>query len=106
MTELRPAIIRFLSKEKKLGAITTGQEAEDQELLARQIANAKSMVEYSEIGAIERILRKNWSIDALKKSLVKAWNTIPQEVIDRAVDDFSKRLKKCIEVGGSHFENK
>ena len=46
------------------------------------------------------------SVDALKKSLVKARNAIPQEVIDRAVDDFPKRLKKCIEAGGGHFENK
>ena len=46
------------------------------------------------------------SIDALKKSLVKAWNKIPQEVIDRAVDDFPKRLQKCIDAGGGHFENK
>uniref|UniRef100_A0A914EK04 F-box domain-containing protein n=1 Tax=Acrobeloides nanus TaxID=290746 RepID=A0A914EK04_9BILA len=38
-------------------------------------------------------------IDALKKSLVKAWNAIPQEVIGRAVDDFPKRLKNCIEAG-------
>ena len=46
------------------------------------------------------------SIEALKKSLVKAWNNIPQEVIDRDVDDFPKRLKKCVEAGGGHFENK
>uniref|UniRef100_A0A914EH43 Transposase n=1 Tax=Acrobeloides nanus TaxID=290746 RepID=A0A914EH43_9BILA len=45
-------------------------------------------------------------IEALKKSLVKAWNAIPQYIIDKAVDDFPKRLKKCIEVGGDHFENK
>uniref|UniRef100_A0A914DAA6 Uncharacterized protein n=1 Tax=Acrobeloides nanus TaxID=290746 RepID=A0A914DAA6_9BILA len=46
------------------------------------------------------------SIEALKKSLVKAWNAIPQEVIGRAVDDFPKRLKKCIDAQGGHFENK
>uniref|UniRef100_A0A914D3P0 Uncharacterized protein n=1 Tax=Acrobeloides nanus TaxID=290746 RepID=A0A914D3P0_9BILA len=37
---------------------------------------------------------------------IYAWNAIPQEVIDRAVDDFPKRLKKCIDVQGGHFENK
>uniref|UniRef100_A0A914DI50 Uncharacterized protein n=1 Tax=Acrobeloides nanus TaxID=290746 RepID=A0A914DI50_9BILA len=46
------------------------------------------------------------SIEALKKSLVKAWNAIPQEVIDRAVDDFPKRLMKCIDAQVGHFENK
>ena len=30
---------------------------------------------------------------------------ISQDVIDRAVDDFPKRLKKCIEADGGHFEN-
>jgi hypothetical protein len=44
------------------------------------------------------------SIDALKRSLVAAWNKIPQDVIDRAVDDFPKRLKKCIDAKGGHFE--
>ena len=52
------------------------------------------------------VLEAHQSIDELKRSLVKAWNKIPQEVIDRAVDDFPKRLQKCIDAGGGHFENK
>uniref|UniRef100_A0A914DH75 Uncharacterized protein n=1 Tax=Acrobeloides nanus TaxID=290746 RepID=A0A914DH75_9BILA len=48
----------------------------------------------------EACSKPHQSIDALKKRL-KAWNAIPQEVIDRAVDDFPKRLKKCIEAGDS-----
>uniref|UniRef100_A0A914CGY0 Peptidase S1 domain-containing protein n=1 Tax=Acrobeloides nanus TaxID=290746 RepID=A0A914CGY0_9BILA len=36
----------------------------------------------------------------------EAWNAIPQEVIDRAVYDVLKRLKKCIDAQGGHFENK
>ena len=54
----------------------------------------------------EACSKPHQSIEALKKSLVKVWNNIPQEVIDRAVDDFPKRLKKCVEAGGGHFENK
>uniref|UniRef100_A0A914DF61 Transposase n=1 Tax=Acrobeloides nanus TaxID=290746 RepID=A0A914DF61_9BILA len=50
----------------------------------------------------EACSKPHQSIEALKKSLVKAWNAIPQEVIDRAVDDFPKRLKKCIDAQGSH----
>ena len=42
----------------------------------------------------EACSKPHQSVEALKKSLVKAWNAIPQEVIDRAVDDFPKRLKK------------
>uniref|UniRef100_A0A914D921 Uncharacterized protein n=1 Tax=Acrobeloides nanus TaxID=290746 RepID=A0A914D921_9BILA len=54
----------------------------------------------------EACSKPHQSIEAKKKSLVKAWNAIPQEVIDRAVDDFPKRLKKCIDAQGGHFENK
>ena len=54
----------------------------------------------------EACSKPHQSVEALKKSLVKAWNAIPQEVINRAVDDFPKRLKKCIDARGGHFENK
>ena len=50
--------------------------------------------------------KSHQSIEALKKSLVAAWNKIPQDVIDRAVDDFPKRLQKCIDAQGGHFKNK
>uniref|UniRef100_A0A914DGT9 Transposase n=1 Tax=Acrobeloides nanus TaxID=290746 RepID=A0A914DGT9_9BILA len=53
----------------------------------------------------EACSKPHQSIDTLKKSLTKAWNNISQDVIDRAVDDFPKRLKKCIEADGGHFEN-
>lgn len=54
----------------------------------------------------EACAKTHQSIEALKKSLEAAWKKIPQDVIDRAVDDFPKRLKKCIDAGGGHFENK
>uniref|UniRef100_A0A914CPQ2 Uncharacterized protein n=1 Tax=Acrobeloides nanus TaxID=290746 RepID=A0A914CPQ2_9BILA len=55
----------------------------------------------------KRSMFKAPSVDrSVKKSLVKAWNAIPQEVINRAVDDFPKRLMKCIDAQGGHFENK
>uniref|UniRef100_A0A914DWL6 Transposase n=1 Tax=Acrobeloides nanus TaxID=290746 RepID=A0A914DWL6_9BILA len=54
----------------------------------------------------EACSKPHQSVEALKKSLVKAWNAIPQEVIDRIVNDFPKRLKKCIDARGDHFENK
>uniref|UniRef100_A0A914C0H9 DDE-1 domain-containing protein n=1 Tax=Acrobeloides nanus TaxID=290746 RepID=A0A914C0H9_9BILA len=76
-------------------------EAEDQELLAHRLTN----VIWSILKA-EACSNPHQSIEALKKSLVKAWNAIPQDIIDKAVDDFPKRLKKCIEAGGGHFDNK
>uniref|UniRef100_A0A914CEU3 Transposase n=1 Tax=Acrobeloides nanus TaxID=290746 RepID=A0A914CEU3_9BILA len=54
----------------------------------------------------EACAKPHQSIETLKKSLVAAWNKIPQDMIDRAVDDFPKRLKKCIDAEGGHFENK
>ena len=52
------------------------------------------------------VSKPHQSVEALKKSLVAAWNKIPQEVIDRSVDDFPMRLQKCIDAGGGHFEHK
>ena len=54
----------------------------------------------------EACSKPHQSIEALKKSLVAAWNKIPQDVIDKAVDNFPKRLKKCIDAQGGHFEDK
>uniref|UniRef100_A0A914DRZ2 Tc3 transposase DNA binding domain-containing protein n=1 Tax=Acrobeloides nanus TaxID=290746 RepID=A0A914DRZ2_9BILA len=66
---------------------------------ARTLANKRKIK-----GRIQRspeaCSKPHQSIEALKKSLVKAWNAIPQDIIDKAVDDFPKRLKKCIEAGG------
>ena len=53
----------------------------------------------------EACSKPHQSIAALKKSLTKAWNNTSQDVIDRAVDDFPKRLKKYIEADGGHFVN-
>ena len=44
------------------------------------------------------------SIAALKSSLVKEWAEIPQKMFQDAIDNFPKRLRKCIAAGGGHFE--
>ncbi len=62
-------------------------------------------LQHMEHPVAEACSKPHQSINALKKSLTKAWNNISQDVIDRAVDDFPKRLKKCIEADGGHFEN-
>ena len=46
------------------------------------------------------------SIQSLKKSLKKAWDELPLKMIQKAIDDFPKRLQKCIDANGGHFENK
>ena len=44
------------------------------------------------------------SIQSLKRALVRAWDEISLETINKIVDDFPKRLRKCIEANGGHFE--
>ena len=44
------------------------------------------------------------SIDALKKTLVREWQGIPQEQLCAAVHAFRPRLKACISKRGGHFE--
>ena len=43
------------------------------------------------------------SIEALKASLVQEWDEIPQEMIQNTLDNFPKRLQKCINANGGHF---
>uniref|UniRef100_A0A914CT80 DDE-1 domain-containing protein n=1 Tax=Acrobeloides nanus TaxID=290746 RepID=A0A914CT80_9BILA len=64
-----------------------------------------NVMDFSIWSILEACSKPHQSIEALKKSLA-AWNKIPQDVIDRAVDDFPKRLQKCIDAQGGHFENK
>ena len=43
------------------------------------------------------------TIAALKASLLKEWDAIPQEMIQNAIDNFPKRLRLCIAANGGHF---
>ena len=40
---------------------------------------------------------------SLDRSLKKAWAEIPMEMISKIVDEFPKRLKKCVAANGGHF---
>jgi len=40
------------------------------------------------------------TIAKLKEALQVIWDNLPQGPIDKAVKDFSKRLKACVEAGG------
>ena len=39
-------------------------------------------------------------MDQLKQRILKCWDEIPQETVDRTIDGFRKRVKKMIEVEG------
>jgi len=48
---------------------------------------------------------KSKIIAELKSALQVIWDNLPQGSFDKAVKDFSKRLKACVEAGGGHFDN-
>lgn len=45
------------------------------------------------------------TIAELKAALQLIWDDMPQEPINKAVKDFTKRLKACVQVNGGHFEH-
>ena len=40
-----------------------------------------------------------------KAALQLIWDDMPQEPINKAIKDFTKRLKACVQVNGGHFEH-
>jgi len=56
--------------------------------------------------AFNKLHPKPKTIPELKKSaLQQIWDDLPQTTINKAVNDFRKRLNKCVSAGGGHFEN-
>jgi len=45
------------------------------------------------------------TIPELKSALQQIWDDLPQTTINKAVNDFRKRLNKCVSAGGRHFEH-
>jgi len=43
------------------------------------------------------------SVDELKQRLIKAWNSLQQNVIDAAINDCRKQLRACVHADGQHF---
>lgn len=44
------------------------------------------------------------NVASLKRALEKAWDEISVEMLAKIVDNFPKRLKKCVDANGGHFE--
>jgi len=55
--------------------------------------------------AYYKLKTKPKTIAELKKALQVIWGNLPQGPINKAVKDFSKRLKACVVAGGGHFEH-
>jgi hypothetical protein len=44
------------------------------------------------------------NVESLKRALLKAWDEIDVETLAKIVDNFPKRLEKCVAANGGHFE--
>jgi len=45
------------------------------------------------------------SVDELKQRLTEVWNSLQQNVIDAAINDYRKQLRGCVHTYGQHFEH-
>ena len=45
------------------------------------------------------------SVDELKLRLIDVWNSLQQNVIDAAIDEWWKQLRACVHADGQHFEH-
>ena len=64
-------------------------------------------VDYRIWGLIQQRLHKTAVRDTidLKKRLVDTWASIPQCVVDKAVDQWTARLRTCVKAKGRQFEH-
>jgi len=45
------------------------------------------------------------SVDELKLRLIDVWNSLQQNVIHTAINEWRKRLRACVHANGQHFEH-
>jgi len=45
------------------------------------------------------------SVDELKQRLIGIWNSLQQNVIDAAINDWRKQLRACVHADGQRFEH-
>jgi len=50
-------------------------------------------------------MKPHKSVEAVKKSLLREWDSISLEELRSTSENFTKRLKLCIEAEGGYFEN-
>ena len=55
----------------------------------------------------QRVYQKRiQNTDELRQCLVSIWNDLEQHLIDTAIDQWRRRLAKCVREKGTHFEHK
>jgi len=45
------------------------------------------------------------SVDELKQRLIDVWNSLQQNVIDAAINEWRKQLTACVHADGQHFKH-
>jgi len=65
-------------------------------------------VDYSIWGALQQLVyrRKIRDLEHLKEVLQDCWTMISQDLVDTAIDQFSKRLTLVIRAQGGHIEHR
>jgi hypothetical protein len=43
-------------------------------------------------------------VGELRERLLQVWASMPQNIIDNAINDWRKRLRACVQADGGHFE--
>ena len=44
-------------------------------------------------------------VNELKQRLIDTWSAVQQNIIDKAIDQWQKRLNACVKASGGHFEH-
>jgi len=55
--------------------------------------------------AFHKLQSKPKTTPELKSALQQIWDDLPQTTINKAIDDFRKRLNACVSADGGHFEH-
>ena len=66
-----------------------------------------NLVDYKLLGVMQQRVyecRMN-RVDELKLRLIDVWNTLQQNVIDAAINDWRKQMRACVHADGQHFEH-
>jgi len=66
-----------------------------------------NLVDYSVWGVMQQRVYECCmnSVDELKQRLIDAWNSLQQNVIVAAINDWREQLRACVRADGQHFEH-
>jgi len=65
----------------------------------------QNLVDYKVWGVMQQRAYECHMADELKLCLIDVWNSLQQNVIDAAINDWWKRLRACVHADGQYFEH-